>query len=297
MSLVKVAILLLQASVFLVVFSLGLRETWRSATSLLRRPGLLARSLLSVNVVMPVLAALLAALFGLSPPVKIALIFLAVSPVPPTLPRKQLQAGGDADYVHGLLTALSLLAIVVVPLVVEVLGRVLGRDIHVGPLPVAKLMFRAILLPGGLGMLVHARAPAFAEKLSVSLGRLGNILLLAAAVPLMVLAWRPALQLIGQGEILAMIAFTVVAVAVGHWLGGPDPGERRSLALATASHHPGLAMALAAASFPAQRLLVAAAILLYLVVSALVLLPYNAWCRRRQARRSAANPTRPTRAA
>lgn len=285
MTLAKVVILLLQISIFLIVFSLGLKETWQTATSLLRRPAMLARSLLSVNIVMPVFAAVLAGFFHLSPAVKIALIFLAVSPVPPILPQTQLKLGGSVAYVYGLLTALSLFSIVFLPLAVEVLGKVFGRDVHVGPSFVAKVVLRTILLPGGLGMLAHWRAPGFAQKASVPLGRLGNLLLLVSAIPLLLFAWRPALALIGHGEVIAMIAFAVVAVAVGHWLGGPDPAERRTLALATASRHPGLAIAIAASNFPQQRQLVAAAIVLYLLVSAVVLLPYGAWCKRRMARR------------
>ena len=284
MTLAKIAILLLQASVFLIVFSLGLEETWQSATSLLRRPAMLARSLLSVNIIMPIFAAVVAGWFGLHPAVKIALIFLAISPVPPILPQKQLKAGGRRTYVYGLLTALALFSIIVVPIAMEILGKVFGRDIHVGPFAVAKIVIRTILLPGGLGMLVHHFAPDFAKKASVPLGRLANLLLLVSAVPLLIFAWKPALQLIGHGEVLAMIAFTAVGVAVGHWLGGPDPAERETLALASASHHPGLAIAIAVANFPAQRMLVAAAVVLFLIVNAVVVIPYTVWRKRVMAR-------------
>jgi BASS family bile acid:Na+ symporter len=116
------------------------------------------------------------------------------------------------------------------------------------------------------------------------LSRIGNALLVVVAVPLLLFAIRPVMSLIGHGEVLAMIALSVVAVAVGHWLGGPDLGERSTLAMDTASRHPGLALAIAAANFPEQRRLVAAAIVLYLIVSTLVLLPYDAWCKRRLAR-------------
>ena len=51
------------ASVSLIVFSLGLGSTQEDALSLLRRPRQLVRSLLSMNVVMPLVAAGLAAAF------------------------------------------------------------------------------------------------------------------------------------------------------------------------------------------------------------------------------------------
>ena len=101
--------------------------------SLFRQPGKLAPSLLSMNVLMPVVAALIAALFDLHAPVEIALISLAVSPVPPVLPKKQLKAGGHTSYVFGLLVAAALLAVVFVPVAVDVLGRVFGRTARVSP--------------------------------------------------------------------------------------------------------------------------------------------------------------------
>lgn len=280
MTLAGIAILLLQVSVFLIVFSLGLEETWASATSLLRRPGRLVRSLLSVNVIMPLFAAAVAAMFRLSPAVKVALIFLAVSPLPPILPQRQLKVGGRADYVYGLITALSLFSIAFVPLAIEILGKVFGRDIHVGPFFVAKIVFRTILLPTGLGMLVHRWAPDFATKASALLGKIGNVLLLVGMVPLLIVAWRPAVSLVSQGDLIAMVVFIAVGLLTGHLLGGPDPSERKTLALATASHHPGLAIAVAAANFPAQRLLIAAAVVLYLLVNTVILVPYNMWCKR-----------------
>ncbi|HEY6307015.1 MAG TPA: Na+-dependent transporter, partial [Candidatus Angelobacter sp.] len=235
-------------------------------------------------VVAPVFAALLAGAFHLHPAVKIALVFLAVSPVPPILPQKQLKLGARSAYVNGMLTAISLLSIVFVPISIAILGKIFGHDVHIGPVAVAKVVGRTILLPLGLGILVHARAPAFAEKTNQPLGRIGNALLVVVAVPLLLFAIRPVMSLIGHGEVLAMIVLTVVAAAVGHWLGGPDLGERSTLAMDTATRHPGLALAIAAANFPDQRRLVAAAIVLYLIVSAVVLLPYDAWCRRRLAR-------------
>lgn len=282
----RIAILTLQASIFLLVFSLGFEATWQDATSLYRRPGLLARSLLSMNLVMPVFAAVLAGAFHLLPAVKIALVLLAVSPVPPILPKKQLKVGGTSPYVYGLLVAMSLLSIIVAPLAIEVLGKVFGHDVHIGPAAVAEVVVMTILLPLGLGILVHLRAPEFARKVSRPLGRFANLFLMVAALPLLIFAGRTMIGLIGNGTLLAMITFGAVGVAVGHWLGGPDPAERTTLALASACRHPGLAITIAAATFPAQRRLVAAAILLYLVLSTVVLLPYNAWRKRRLARRA-----------
>ncbi len=117
----------LQVSIMLTVFSLGLAATFQDATYLLRRPALLAKAVLSMDIVMPAIAALIAIMFALPLAVEVALVALAVSPVPPVLYKKQLASGGRMEYVVGLLVAMSLLAIVVVPLAVLFVSASLTR--------------------------------------------------------------------------------------------------------------------------------------------------------------------------
>jgi BASS family bile acid:Na+ symporter len=82
--------------------------------------------------------------------------------------------------------------------------------------------------------------------------------------------------------VLALAAFVAIGLVAGHLLGGPDPGDRMVLALATASRHPGVALAIAAANFP-QESRVMGAILLYFLISLIVEVAYLAWRRRQLA--------------
>jgi BASS family bile acid:Na+ symporter len=72
-----------------------------------------------------------------------------------------------------------------------------------------------------------------------------------------------------------------VGLAIGHFLGGPLSENRTALAISTASRHPGIAIAIAAANFPEQTL-VTPAIFLYLLVTAVVSIPYLLWSKRTQ---------------
>jgi BASS family bile acid:Na+ symporter len=76
---------------------------------------------------MPPFAVAAALAFDLHPAVKIALVAVAVSPVPPFLPLKATKAGGARNYTIGLLVAASALAVVLVPLAVELVGAVFGK--------------------------------------------------------------------------------------------------------------------------------------------------------------------------
>jgi len=102
--------LVLKVSIVLNVFGLGLNASAQDATYLFRRPHQLLRSLLAMHVVMLLCATVLAVNFALHPAVKIALVALAVSPIPPLLPKKTRKAGGEASYAIGLVVAAALLA-------------------------------------------------------------------------------------------------------------------------------------------------------------------------------------------
>jgi BASS family bile acid:Na+ symporter len=77
---------------------------------------------------------------------------------------------------------------------------------------------------------------------------------------------------------LALVALMVVALAIGHALGGPDPDDRTALAVACATRHVGLAV-LVASAFPGIHTMTVIAA--YAIASLLVSIPYLAWRRRR----------------
>jgi BASS family bile acid:Na+ symporter len=274
--LIKIAILL---SVMLIVLSYALLATWRDATSLLIRPLQLLKTLLVMNVLLPLFAAILVAAFSLRPPVAIALLALSVSPVPPFLPQKQLKLVGRQEYVYGLFGAISLLSIVLTPLSIVLIGFAFSRQVNMGPAAVARTVALTVLIPFALGLIIRRRSPTVAARASPLAGRAGVVLLLAAVVPVVITMWPAMISLIGDGTLLAIIAFMVVGLALGHRLAGPKPDDRTVLALATATRHPGVALVIAAGNFPDEKL-VAPALMLYLLVGAVVSAPYVIWRKR-----------------
>ena len=213
---------------------------------------------------------------------RIALVALAVSPIPPLLPNKMVKAGGTNSYAIGLLIAAGLLAIIFVPLAMEVVEQVRGVPLQMSMASIAKVVFITVLLPLGVGIAVHKFAPALAERMAKPIAQISGIALLACMVAILFSAAPAIWTLIGNGTVIALAAFVLVGLTIGHLLGGPAPENRTSLAISTASRHPGIAIVLAQANFPEQKL-VTAAILLYLLVNAVVSIPYLSWTKRRPA--------------
>jgi BASS family bile acid:Na+ symporter len=237
------------------------------------------RSLIAVLVIMPVVAVMLARAFSFAPLAEIALMALAISPVPPILPGKQTKSGGDTAYGVALMAILAALAVVTIPLSSDLIQRLFHRSVDTAS-ATARIAFMSTLLPLGIGMLVRAWLPALAGRLAPVVGRVAKVLLPLAAVALLAGTWRAVWNATGEGTLLAMIVFAVIGLFVGHVLGGPEPSHSVVLALATASRHPAIALSIASASFPDQRFV--GTILLYLIVNALVGLPYLSWQKNRR---------------
>src|SRR5438309_1963884 len=159
MNLASLITLALRLSIMLVVFSLGLGVKPTDVLYLRRRPGLLIRSLLSMDVAMPLVAGCVAIMFHLRPPVEIALLALAISPVPPLLPRTGLKAGGHAPYIFSLLVAAALVAIVFIPPAVLLIGTAFGLNLRQSAASIAELVLLTVLLPLVAGILTRFFTP------------------------------------------------------------------------------------------------------------------------------------------
>ncbi len=281
MNIKQAVMLALQISILSTVFGFGLRATIADLLYVIRKPGLLARSLVAILVIMPVVAVALVQFFAFPHAVEIVLIALAISPVPPLLPQKQSKAGGHASFGLGLMVIMAVVSVAAVPLALEILQRYVGRPFAMAPGAIATMIMSAVLLPLAAGMAIRALLPALAAPLGKVAALLAKVLLPLAVIALLASTLSAIWALIGAGTVLAMVIFVVAGLAVGHVLGGPDRDDSIVLALSTACRHPAIALSIAAANFPDQHF--APLILLYLLVNTIVGLPYIAWQKRRAA--------------
>jgi BASS family bile acid:Na+ symporter len=181
-------------------------------------------------------------------------------------PRRALKAGGRENYTLGLLVAMALLAIVVIPVTMEIFGPLTSLPLQMPARSIASLVLNTVLLPLSAGITLRLLAPGFAQRAASRIGILASVLLVLSLVPVLFVSARSILSLIGNGTVLSLAAFSLLGLGTGYLFGGPEPENRRVLALATSTRHPAIAVAIAQTNFPNQKLAIPA-IVLYLIIS------------------------------
>jgi len=271
--------LLVKVSVGALILATGMGAKFSDVIYLWRRPQLLLRSLLAMYVLVPLAASLVVKIMPLTSSIKAALLVLAVSSGAPLLPRK-LQQFGSNTYTFSLLITSSLLAIVIVPAWITFLSRYFDVSVEFSIIDVVVVIAKAFLLPLAIGMLLGTLFPAANERIADKLWAIAGIVLIIAGLALLALNWQLLLDVHGPG-VAALVIFMIVAAAIGHILGGPNPDNRTALAIACCTRHLAVAVIVASAFRGPRALVLLAA---YIFCSSLVSIPYLQW-RRHKARR------------
>lgn len=268
-------------SIFLAVLTEGMAVSGSDIRYLFSRPRRLVRTLLAMNVLGPIVTVLVCQLFDLHPAVIVALVTLSIAPVGALFPQAMLplMKTGHGAYAHGLFFATTLLSVILTPLAVEVINLLFGSNAHVNPLTVAQVAIGGMLLPLGIGLALGRWRPQ-ARALIPAVQKLSSLLLAASFVAILAVAWPGIAEVVRQGTLSAIVIITLVGLAVGHLLGGPDEDDRTVLAFATVSRHPGVAMAVASL---VDEPLAPIGVLVAVIVGELGAAPYKKWRKRLRA--------------
>lgn len=273
----RVITLVAAATIFTVMFTLGLAIVLGEFRGALRSPGLVVRALFAVLVVVPVLAILVVHGLDLPRPVQVGIVLMAISPGAPMALRRSIGAGGDRAFAPALQIMVSLLAVVSMPLSIAALAAQYAGDATVAPQDVALQVLKAQLLPLGLGMLVRRFAPGVAARAEPRLGQLSGVLLVVLLL-LVLVDVTPVLVGASWRVVAAVVLVTLLAVGAGQVLGGPAAPTRTAVAICSAARNPGLALLVTTQNAASQTTI--ATVLVYLGVSALTLVPYIVFIRR-----------------
>ncbi len=265
------------ATVFTIMFDLGLAIEPGEFRWAIERPGLMARAVFAVLVAVPAVAWLVCRLLDLPRQAEVGIMLMAISPGAPVALRRSLGAGGHRTFAPALQISVVALAVVTMPLYIALFDEYYAATATIDAHHLARQVLVAQLLPLAAGMALRKLAPRAAGWLEPRLAQAGGVMLLLLVALALIDIWKPVITA-GLRGALAIALVTALATAAGHLLGGPDPATRTATAISSAARNPGLALLVA--TLNSAQPAVIATVLAYLVIAALTLIPYVVWRKR-----------------
>lgn len=266
------------ASLVATVFAYALRARREDMRFMWHQPRLLALSLVAIFVLTPAVALVVVETIDVPVVAKVAIVALSLSIVPPLLPQKELAAGGQGSYAIGLTITSAVLAVAIIPLQVNFLGRLTDRPYGIPTSEVAGVVVSLVVLPLLAGTVFRALWPTAASRIGLPLTKIAGIATSVALLVVLVAIAPRVWDLISVRTVLAMVIFNLGALAVGHLLGGPDTRRSLVLGLSCATRHPAIALTIATVNYPGRNF--AAAVVLCLAINGLLGGLYVRWCDR-----------------
>lgn len=280
----------IKITLFTLMLSLGVNQSFAHLRSLWYRPGSLLRSLLAVVVIFPLLVIMLLLLFDVPHEVTTGLAVLAAAPGAPLTHKRSALAGGQPIYSASLQLTVASLAIFTMPIILSIFYAFFQLDIEkVSVFEVARQVALVQFLPIGIGLLLQKIGLNFAAVIGKPLGILANILLLLLVGVLLFPSLRLILQ-VGATPIIMIVILVAASLTIGYLLGSPSlfrqgtalaVDERSALAVATIARNLGLAVLIVTIGNVQKTVL--PTILAYTIVGALVAVPFSLWSKHQSA--------------
>ena len=232
------------------MLSMGLRVKHKDVLASARPFRVIALSLVANFVLVPVVTVGLLALFQTNPLVSAGFLILAVCPGAPVGPPFTAIARGDVPRAVGMMLFLAGFSVFLSPALLSVLLVRLSptSDLHIDYLAIVGVLLVTQLLPLALGLGIHHRAPRMTQAIARPVGVLGNVLLLALVV-LIVVAQLETLSAIRARGWAGMVLLLLTSLGIGWVCGGPELATRKALAVTTAIRNVAVGLVIASSNF------------------------------------------------
>ncbi|WP_439641035.1 bile acid:sodium symporter family protein [Nevskia sp.] len=233
----------------IIMLGLGLSLTVDDFRRVLTQPKAVAVALLVQVILLPAVAFGLCYLFALTPEFAVGLMLLAASPGGTSANLFSHLARGDVALNITLTAVNSLLAIITLPLMINLaLLHFIGEDKSV-PLQFGKVaqVVAIVIVPVLIGMLLRHRRPVLAIRFEKPVKLFSLLFLLAIVAMVMVTGWKAIVaHLPSVGG--AMLSFNLLSLAIGYQLAklaGLGRPQATAIGMEIGVHNSALAISLA----------------------------------------------------
>ena len=233
----------------------------------LRNPRLIAFSLLSNFVLMPLCALALSTVLQLDQALGVGLLLLGCAAGAPFLPKLAEVAKGNLPFGVGIMVLLMVVTVGYLPIVLPLLLP----GVAVNPAKIAQSLVLLMLFPLGIGLALKSRYEELAARVKPILDSVSNVSLILLIIFITAANIDKVLQVFGTRGILAAFLFIVLGFGIGWLLGGPGEDTRRVLALGTAQRNIAAALVVASQSFSDPRVVVM--VIVVAILGLIILMP------------------------
>lgn len=266
-------------SIFSIMLSIGSGFSIPALLEFWQQPILIARALLAIVVIPPLVLAAILTVFNLPQSFTLALILMIASPGPALLTKRAGTAGAKMDFVLGLQITLALLAIAIAPLTLKGFAVFLPDvNFTIDAWQVAKQVGLVQFFPLGIGIAIAYIWQDVAAEIAQLLNTIANTLFLVLVLIVLIISLNivPAL---GTKILIVSTLLTWLGLAIGQIISVGIPSNIQSgIAVATIARNAGLAIAIAAFNGLVQ---VVPIIIGVLIVGIIASVPYSAWMKRK----------------
>jgi BASS family bile acid:Na+ symporter len=259
------------------MLSLGMSMSIKEIVAPLRDVALTLKALIANFVLVPLGAYLLARLLQLEHEATIGFILIATAAGEPFVTKLGQLSKADPAYILALLVMLQVVSVVYMPVTLPLLLP----GVTVSPWDIAKPLIFLMLVPLAIGLGVKATREKVARLLCSPLDRVSSFFVAAAIVLILTLRFQSMMATWGSHMILAALLLGWWGFACGYFLGGPQPANKATLALATGMRGGSAALVVGVSNFPTAPNVVLM-ILMVLLFGMLTMAPLAATVLRRK---------------
>lgn len=242
------------------MLSLGLDLRVGQIIGALRNRRLMAASLLSSVVLVPLVALILTLLIPMDEALQTGFLLYALAAGVESGPKFVQMARGNSAFAIGLLMVQITITVVGLPLAISYVVP----DAQINRSTVLLKLLLVVALPLGIGLFVRARNQALAARLSPGLHRTSMILLLLVLAHLFYANFDTMLS-VEPFALLASLLLFAIALPIGYALGGPERADRRALGIMSFARNAAISMMIASQVFPQEPKVMAMVVVLALM--------------------------------
>lgn len=211
--------LFLPIALGIIMLGLGLSLTLADFARVVKFPKPVLIGLTCQLLLLPVVCFFLAKAFGLAPALAVGLMLLAASPGGTTANLYSHLAHGDVALNITLTAVNSVIAVLTMPLIVNLSLAYFMEGDQALPLQFTKVVqvFVIVLGPVAIGIWIRSRFPGFADRMEKPVKIISALFLLTIIILAVVKDWQTFVDyapLVGG----AALAFNLISLAVGYWV-------------------------------------------------------------------------------